>query len=494
MKTNKNYTTLFSQQFPVTCNSKYIGPGSTFVAIAGHQHDGHKYIQQAINQGATTILVEKTYQERVQSLVIQNQQISFIYVDNARKALAQYASHALGNPAAQLTLIGITGTKGKTTTSYLIEHLLRAQGYKTALLGSIKNKILDEEEPNTLTTPESDYLHMFFAECVRKGVQYVVMEVSSQALSLYRVYGISFDIACFTNLDTDHMDFYTNLDDYFHAKMLLFKQVKPNGSLIINYDNEWSQKAIQQAALTKTTDQRLVTFSQAEQKKSLCHHHTQVIYTITQNTLDGLKLTFSWETKNVQLTIPSMFGTFNASNALMATLSCLERGLQPSSIEKALTEFPGVPGRLQMHRLANGAQAFVDFAHNATSFKNVLSVLRSITPHLIVVFGCGGDKDKTRRPAMGYLASQYADLIILTDDNPRSEDRLAIICDILQGIPEEQRTKVICEPDRRKAIAFAVQHSHQSSVIALLGKGHETYYLIKNEKIYFSDFEEIQKF
>ena len=217
-------------------------------------------------------------------------------------------------------------------------------------------------------------------------------------------------------------------------------------------------------------------------------------FTLIQNSLSGLKLSFPLFNQEILLALPGMFGEFNAYNSMMSFLVCLQLGVQPSAIQEALVAFPGVPGRLQSHQLINGAQAFVDFAHNAPSFQGVLSALRTLTPKLIVVFGCGGDKDKARRPAMGQLAAHYADIVIITDDNPRSEDRHAIIQDIIAGIPEESQAKVICQPDRKKAIALAAQLSDKNSVIALLGKGHETYYLVKDQKIYFNDLEEIKQF
>jgi UDP-N-acetylmuramoyl-L-alanyl-D-glutamate--2,6-diaminopimelate ligase len=496
-KNERNVHMLVPQIFPVTSDSRRVGQGSLFVAIAGHKEDGHLYIQKAIDQGAVTIVIEKTHKQRTSSLVKQNEEVSFIFVKNARKALAELSSKSLGNPASKLTIIGITGTKGKTTTTYMIEYMLRSHGFKTALLGSITNKILDEEEPSILTTPESDYLQMFLATCVKRGVEYVIMEVSSHALSLSRIHNITFKVVGFSNLDTDHLDFYPTMEDYFNAKILLFDQAAPSGTLVLNNDHEWGERAFREVLKKLKHQQKFITYSRDTTHNYASNNpqHTSSIFTLLENSLQGLRIALSSTYyQHYELNLPNIFGAFNAYNSVMAFIICLELGLNDKTLQTALTKFPGVPGRLQPHRLSNGALAFVDFAHNAVSFQNLLSTLRNFAPKLIIVFGCGGNKDKGRRPAMGALAALYGDIVILTDDNPRFEDRHAIIQDILHGIPEEKRSKVTCEPDRKKAIAQAAALSDHTSVIAILGKGHETYYLIQGQKIYFNDLEEIQQF
>ncbi len=472
---------LFSKTFPVTCHTHHVGEGSTFVAIPGVQDDGTKYIKQAIAQGETTIVLEKKIK---QCSFVNQEGAAFVFVDNARQALAKLSSQALGNPASKLKIIGITGTKGKTTTTYFIEHMLRSAGYKTALLGGVKNKILDKSEDSCLTTPSSDYLHMFFDTCVRRGVQYVVMEVSAHALSLQRVHGLQFAALGFTNLEAEHLDFYKTMDDYFQAKALLFSQASDDGLVIINHDDDWGKKLHKKFSFSDA----LILFGQQK--------HTALTsrFLIKNNTLQGLTFSVEHDGKNGTFECPALFGTFNAYNSCMAAHICLQLGLDVLSIQNALQTFPGVPGRLQLHRLKNGARAFVDYAHNPSSMDAVLRELRKLTEHLIIVFGCGGDRDITKRPVMGSLAARFADKVIVTDDNPRSEDSQKIIQEILQGIPGEKRDRVIICPDRAGAIAQAAALSCKDSVIALLGKGHEEYFLRQGKKIFFSDLQEISKF
>ncbi len=220
--------------FPVTCHTNHIGHNSTFVAIKGFSQDGTQYVETAIQKGATTIILEESA-----CLEKKHPHVDYIFVSDARKALAEYASASLQHPATKLKIIGITGTKGKTTTTFLIEHILKTAGFKTALLGTIKNKILDQEETSPLTSAPSDYLHMFFAECVQKGVQFVVMEVSSHSIALQRTYGILFDAIGFTNLALEHLDFHATMQDYFETKTNLFSQLKPAGTICINIDDTW---------------------------------------------------------------------------------------------------------------------------------------------------------------------------------------------------------------------------------------------------------------
>jgi len=558
---------LLPKIFPVTRHTNHVGPGSTFVAIKGFKEDSAMYVPVALEKGATTIVLDKTSHNQKLEELCKLSGADYVLVDNTRQALAKLSSEKLDHPSKKLQIIGITGTKGKSTTTYIIEHILRSAGKKTALIGGITNKILNQSlGPSSLTTPDSDYLHVFFDQCAKVGVEYVVMEVSSHALSLDRVFGIEFAAVGFTNLTSEHMDFYDTLYDYFAAKIKLFELVKPGGTIIVNTDDAWGQEA----ARFISQAHNLICFGKESQESfnplinsgqvppsdfhHLCHESSLVIpgfdpgsmnvaekmaglldpgsrsgvtrlsstslhnrkstffaFNIIRSSLEGLDLQFSNE-----LTIPvcqsflsviesdlknssetfqvPILGTFNAYNTSMATRICQNLGISNDIIKQALTTFPGVPGRLQKHVLKNGATAFVDFAHNSSGMQAVLKALRPHTDDLIVVFGCGGDRDTTKRPVMGSLAAQFADKIIITDDNPRTEDRNKIIADILIGIPENKRDCVTCQPDRKKAINTAVSLSSSRSIIAILGKGHETHYLINNKILHFDDFKEIKRF
>jgi UDP-N-acetylmuramoyl-L-alanyl-D-glutamate--2,6-diaminopimelate ligase len=481
--------------YPVTCHTDHVGPGSTFVAIKGFRNDGTTYIQQALEKGATTIIIEQTAVTEEIEKLCRNIKAKLCIVADARKALAEYSSAALDHPWRKLTIIGITGTKGKTTTTYIVEHILRHAGHTTAVLGTIANKIGDQIEASSNTTPESDYLHMFFAECLKRGVTHIVMEVSSHALSLHRVHGIEFDSVSFTNLAPEHMDFYTGMDDYFAAKAHIFTQIKHHGTCVINTDDIWGKRAhILATEAAIKTQARIISMGKLVPEQRLNNlPDNHIPFMINKSSFAGLALSLCLP-QPFELVCPTLFGIFNCYNLSMAALLCLNAGISSSLIIEALATFPGVPGRLQRHLLANGAYAFVDYAHNPSSFHEALNTLRPYTTDLIVIFGCGGNRDRTKRPVMGQIAATMGDKVIVTDDNPRFEDRHAIINEIVAGIPQDLQHKILIEPNRKSAIAQAAALSRKGSIIALLGKGHETYYSVCGKTLHFDDFEEIKNF
>lgn len=475
---------LFDKIYPVTCHTDHVGPNSTFVVIKGFKEDGLQYIQTAIEKGATKIVLDKSTQ-----LTQKSPGVEYIFVEDTRVALAELCAQALGNPAEKLKFIGITGTSGKTTTTYLIDYILRESGYKTALLGSVKNRILDQEEEITLTTQNSDYIQMFLAECVKKGVQVVTMEVSSHGLALNRIHGINFDVAGFTNLSPEHMDFHPTMDHYFETKTKIFDYLKKDGLAVINTDSEWGLKAAN--ILRDNNDNqnfKTITFGQTTPHSNLEFEKFELL----QNSLHELKINFTKCNQIIQT--KKLLGEFNGYNIAMAFLACKHFNIAPDKITLAIQKFVGVPGRMQCHTLKNGAQAFVDFAHKPDAFEKVLKNLRPHTSNLIVIFGCGGNRDKTKRPVMGSSAAKYADQIIVTDDNPRDENRQTIADEIMSGIPKEKKSQTFCILDRKAAIEKAANLATPNSIIALLGKGHENYYLIQGKKYHFDDFEEISRF
>lgn len=454
----------FPTIYPVTCHTDHVGVGSTFVAINGFVHKGTDFIDEAVARGATKIVIENA---SCQDASLQG--LSCCFVDDCRRALAELSSAALGHPSKKLKIIGITGTKGKTTTTFLIDHILRSKGYKTAVLGTIENRICDEIVPSERTTPSSDYLHVFFNEALKKGVTHVVMEVSSHSIALQRIHGVSFEAVGFTNLAPEHMDFHPTMEDYFLTKSKLCNQVCVGGSIVVNSDD--------------TFGKRLTGMYSTEQ-------FGKDRFSINKNDLSGLNISF----EGTDYDIPSLFGEFNAYNVMMSILITRDLGLTDLEVKESLLSFSHVPGRLQQYRLKNGATAFIDYAHNPSSFDAVLKVLRPLSSHMIVLFGCGGDRDKTKRPVMGKLASQYGDIVIVTEDNPRNEDPNEIFKEIMVGIPKEKMTSCLLIPNRSEAIKKSAELSKNGSIIALLGKGHEDYYLCKGKKYYFSDLEEIKKY
>ncbi len=483
MKTDLGFSFL-----PVTCDSAKINIGSTFVACDGSQFRGIDFIPQAIRNGAARIIAGIQYTQELATFEQQYPRVIFSYTSDPRKALAEEAAKAHGYPTKKLRIVGITGTKGKSTITHLVDHMLRTAGRKTALIGGVANKILDTSIPSSLTTPNSDFLQAFFAACVEEGVDTVVMEVSSHALSLDRVHSIKFDAVGFTNLAQDHLDFYGTMAAYCDAKLLLFNQLKPTGHAIINLDHPWGQY-VEEAAKTQLNQQQIITIS--KQKPATA------TLAILDSSLAGLELSVTnyLHDNSLYLTSSYLFGAPYAYNIAMAALIGQSLGIADEIITQALTSFTGTPGRLQLHVLKNGAKAFVDFAHSGPPMEAVLQMLRPLTDNLIVLFGCGGDRPKERRFLMPRAAAAFGDHIIITEDNPRTEDRLQILRDIEANIPPEAQHKTQTIQDRRQAIAAAVSlATTPSSIVAILGKGHEPYQIIGTTHHHFDDFEEIKNF
>ena len=465
---------LFPKIFPVACHTDQIGKGSTFVAVRGMKEDGISYIVSALQKGAHKIVVKDSPLPDKVLRAIEQYHAELVYVKNARKALAQLSAQALGFPAKKLRIIGVTGTKGKTTTCFLLEHLLQTAGYKTAMLSTVHNKINKIIFSTNLTTQHPDYLHIFFNECVNTGVEWVVMEVAAQALSLERVHGIEFDGVVFTNFDLEHSEFYDSIEDYFAAKCTIFNYAKKDAPLLVNADDAWCQNILK-------SKKELIPFSLKDSRTT---------YSACLKTSNADRNCISLD--NQEYCCSSLLGEFNAYNILAAIALLDQLGISKEAILKGLKSFSGVPGRLEIHKLANGVKVIIDKAHNPSSYKAVLGTLRSMAEHLIVVFGCGGERDTIKRPLMGKIASELADLVILTNDDPRSEDPETILQNILVGIDQLYSKKVYCELDRKKAIEFAYKHATKDSIIVLLGKGPDEYQLINGVKHFFSEREILQ--
>ena len=437
---------MISQLFPVACHTNNVGNGSLFVVIKGMKQDGLQFVPRALEQGAHGIVIEHdvVVSDEVENLITQHNAL-VIRVENSRKALAELSAAALNYPAKKLKIIGITGTKGKSTTTFLLEHILRSAGLKTAMLSTVFNRIKGIDIPTKLTTQQPDYLHVFFNECVNQDVEYVVMEVAAQAFSLHRVEGIEFDAAIFTNFSAEHGEFYATMADYFASKMKIIEHLKPGAPLLINQDDALVASLLNQYSYSR------------------------------------------YFSENSDFTCPALLGRFNRYNVSAATHCALELGIDHAVIKTALENFVGVPGRLEKYQLPNGALGIIDYAHNPSSFEAILGELRTLTDNLIVIFGCGGERDSSKRPVMGALASAIADRIIITADNPRSEVLEQINRDIMAGISHENLHKVTIEEDREKAIHQAYKYSQQGSLLVLLGKGPDEYQIIQGVTYPFSE-------
>jgi len=458
--------------FPVTSHTDHVGTGSTFVVIDGFNENGIHYIPQALTRGAQHIVVQyNTVIPPDSTALINKTGITVNRVHDTRLALAQLSAQAAGYPAKKLKIIGVTGTKGKTSTVFLLAHILGHAGYKTALISTVKNIIDGHIFASSLTTPQPDYLHQFFKQCIQANIEYVVMEVAAQALSLHRTHGIQLDGIIFTNFSHEHLEFYETLDNYFKAKCLLFDQIKSKAPVIINADNEYC-KALKYPP-------NIIWFSM--------HKPVDFIGNLIDSPLKQISLMVNWNFHTYTFTCPHLIGTFNGYNLLSAIAMALQLGISPNIIAAASLIFSGIPGRMEQYSLPNNATAVIDYAHNPASYQEVLSLLRKMTPHLIVIFGAGGNRDTTKRPIMGKIAAQMADMVILTTDNPRTENPKQIINDIVHGIPKHLRHKILREIDRKKAIQKAYTHSCVNSIIAILGKGADEYQIIGDKKTHFSE-------
>ena len=441
-------------------DSRKVEPGSVFVCISGAVSDGHKYIPDVVEKGAAAVVVERE--------VSVPEHVTVIRVEDTRYALALMSAAYFGYPAEKLKVIGITGTKGKTTTTYMIKSILDSVGHKVGLIGTIEAIIGDERIPAANTTPESFTIHQYFARMVEAGCDCVVMEVSSQGLMLHRTAGIPFEIGIFTNLGRDHIgpNEHKDFDDYKRCKGLLFKQCRLG---IANVDDKYFHDVFQGATC------RVETFGFSE-KADLRAENVQLVsrpgYLGVAYHVAGL-MDF-----DVEIDIP---GTFSVYNSLTAISVCRHFGVPVEKIRDALKKAK-VKGRIEMIKVSDEFTLMIDYAHNAMSLESLLTTLKEYHPkRLVCLFGCGGNRSKERRYEMGEVSGRLADLTIITSDNPRFEEPQAIIDDIKIGIGKTDGKYVeIC--DRKEAIKYAISHGQPGDVIVLAGKGHEDYQEIKGVK------------
>lgn len=434
-------------------DSRAVGAGDLFVAVRGFATDGHQYMDNAVAQGAVAVVCEQP-----------REGLPCIVVDDARVALAQLAANFYGNPADALTIVGVTGTNGKTTTTYLIKHILEQQGYKVGLIGTNQNLIGDEVVPTERTTPESCELHALFAKMRAAGCTHVVMEVSSHSLVLHRVHGIRFAVGAFTNLTQDHLDFHHTMDEYRAAKALLFAQ---SDQAVLNLDEAagvWMRAHIDCPCLGYACDADAAVRAC---DLALAADHVQFTAVEGENRVP------------VTLGIPGRFSVYNALTAL-TTARALDISLADAAA--ALATAHGVKGRVEVVPTSTPYTVLIDYAHTPDGVENVLRAVRGFAKgRVIALFGCGGDRDRTKRPQMGALAAQLADLCVVTSDNPRTESPEAILHDIVAGM-QHTTTPYEVIADRRAAISWALAHARPDDVLVLMGKGHETYQEINHVK------------
>lgn len=467
----------------VACHTDNVGPGTTFVAVRGHNTDGLKFVELALQKGANQIVVDERVVTNELLNLIDSFKAQLVTVVSTRQALSNLSARAWNEPAQSLKIIGVTGTKGKTTTVYALRHILAKADKKVAMLTGVENMIGDQKFEASLTTPHPDYIHMFLAQCVQAGVEYVVMEVSAQALSLNRVDDLRFTEIVFTNLELEHSEFYPSIENYFLAKCQIFKLLQDDGWAILNSDDLWVQKILagQQKFFNEQPAKQILTFGR-DIELIRPNYRLEIIQS---SLLSGLEFNLVSSKENkFNYKLDQLYGLFNAYNVTGAILCAQQLGLSYHQINTAIQNFVSAPGRLEIYPLPNGARGVVDYAHTPSSFQNILTLLRKETDQLIIIFGAGGGRDPLKRPIMGQIATQFCDTVILTNDNPRNEDPEKIVQQI---IGKQISKKILIELDRAQAVKLAYQISKPGAIIVLLGKGPDEYQIIGNQKLFFSD-------
>jgi UDP-N-acetylmuramoyl-L-alanyl-D-glutamate--2,6-diaminopimelate ligase len=450
----------------VTHDSRQASPGALFVAIRGTASDGNAFVEAARRKGAVAIASELPPQGAG----------PWLRVQDAREALAVLSAALLGDPAQKLELVGVTGTNGKTTTTYLIDAALRAAGHKVGLLGTIQYRVGDRLQEAIRTTPEASDLQALFREMVDAGCTHAVLEVSSHSLELKRVHGCAFRAAVFTNLTRDHLDFHGDMERYFAAKRRLFDTLlRKDGHAILNADVDQTPEL---AAASRGTVWRY-SLDRARPAEIRAR----------EVDLSLERTRFVADTPLGPVTVESaLLGSFNVENLLAALGAALALGVPPETAARGLASVSGVPGRLERVFAGQDFAVIVDYAHTDDALKNLLETVRELGPRrVITVFGCGGDRDRTKRPLMGAVASRLSDVVVVTSDNPRSEPPEAIIEEILRGMNGGRKAERHVIVDRREAIARALELARSGDAVVIAGKGHETYQVLRDRTVPFDD-------
>jgi UDP-N-acetylmuramoyl-L-alanyl-D-glutamate--2,6-diaminopimelate ligase len=449
----------------VTHDSRRAGPGSLFVAIRGLVTDGNRFVEAARRKGAVAVCSEEP----------PSGEGAWVRVADAREALAVLSAAVLGDPGRSLGLVGITGTNGKTTTAYLVDSALRAAGETVGLVGTVQYRVGSRVAEAARTTPESSDLQGLLREMADAGCRHAVLEVSSHSLALRRVHGLEFEVAVFTNLTRDHLDFHGDMDAYFAAKRTLFERhLRADGRAVVNLDDDRAGEVV------RASGGRAWTYSLSDPRADLLAEDVRL-------SLEGTR--FRARTPVGVLEVETaLLGRFNVGNALAALGAGLALSLPADAVLRGLAALGGVPGRMETIAAGQGFTVLVDYAHTDDALRNLLETVRGLSPRRVVtVFGCGGDRDRTKRPLMGAVAARLSDFVILTSDNPRSEPPEAILEEIRRGIPAARAGDTLVVPDRRDAIARALEMGREGDCVVLAGKGHEAVQVLRDRTVPFDD-------
>jgi UDP-N-acetylmuramoyl-L-alanyl-D-glutamate--2,6-diaminopimelate ligase len=474
-----NDESLLPEIHHVVSDSRQVKPGSLFVAMRGQRSNGHAFLQEALNRGAVAVVIEESA-----GTPALKEGVPVIQVGDSRVALARLAERFYGYPSSHLRVVGVTGTNGKTTVTYLIRSILQSAGCRTGLLGTVVYDLAGETMPSTHTTPESHILQGLLARLVEKGAGYLVMEVSSHALALNRVDGCEFDVAVFTNLTQDHLDFHHTMEGYFESKRKLFLSLTASSRksfpkrALINQDDVWGRRLIESVTAP------VWTYG--------LDRPADLTAKDIRSGLDGL--TFTAVTPEGSFPVQSsLVGRYNVYNILAAIGTALHLGIPSEQMQQGIESLSGVPGRFERLDSGQGFKVIDDCAHTEDALDRLLRTLTELASgRVITVFGCGGDRDRGKRAPMGRVASRYSDVVVITSDNPRTEDPVEIMKEVEAGVREGSALKkdpvqVMTIVDRQEAIEHALSLARSGDAVVLAGKGHEEYQIIGNRTIPFND-------
>jgi len=455
----------------IAYNSKAVKPGFLFAALPGAARNGMDFVAEAVANRAAAVLSAWPKPPAADAIWVQ--------VADAREALALAAANFYGHPSDRMKVVGITGTKGKTTTTFILEEILRAAGAAPGLIGTIEYRRPGWRTAAPRTTPESSDLQALLRDFLDAGVSHCVMEVSSHALEQKRVWGVSYDVTVFTNLSGEHLDYHPTMEAYFDAKKKLFFLNHKRSAAVVNWDDPWGRKLVSELPMTTVT----FGLEPAAIVRALKY--------VPSETGIDTQITYPGGVMRIQ---SALVGRHNLYNLLAAVGAALTLGVAPADIVKGIAALKGVPGRFERVPNGRGLQIVVDYAHTDTALESLLMTAREFKPRrVILVFGAGGDRDRDKRVRMGRVAARLADWTVLTSDNPRSEDPAAIIAAIEQGFAKEAVRTYEVEPDRRKAIVRAMATANKGDIVLIAGKGHEDYQIFKDRTVHFSDIEVVEE-
>jgi len=455
----------------IAYNSKAVKPGFLFAALPGAARNGLDFVAEAVGNGAAAVLSAWPKPPAAEAVWVQ--------VADAREALALAAANFHGHPSDRMKVVGVTGTKGKTTTTFILEEILRAAGAAPGLIGTIEYRRPGWRTAAPRTTPESSDLQALLRDFLDAGVSHCVMEVSSHALEQKRVWGVSYDVTVFTNLSGEHLDYHPTMEAYFDAKKKLFFLNHKRSAAVVNWDDPWGRKLVSELPMTTVT----FGLEPAAIVRALKY--------VPSETGIDTPVTYPGGTMRIQ---SALVGRHNLYNLLAAVGAALTLGVAPADIVKGIAALEGVPGRFERVPNGRGLQIVVDYAHTDTALESLLMTAREFKPRrVILVFGAGGDRDRDKRVRMGRVAARLADWTVLTSDNPRSEDPAAIIAAIEQGFAKEAARTYEVEPDRRKAIVRALATANKGDIVLVAGKGHEDYQIFRDRTVHFSDVEVVEE-